>query len=157
MPKKIDIIHQILVKTRYTKTFQLNKTSYIIDIMIQICPKNQYRASRGKKVNIKKEFGEKIKKMRKRRNLTQEQLAEMIDISPRNLSGIEVGANFVKAETLEKILIALNTTTEELFSNSEIKENKELISGIIKDVKSIKNDNLKLRRVYKMIKFFVNE
>jgi len=108
-------------------------------------------------VNIKKEFGEKIKRMRKNRNLTQEQLAEMIDISPRNLSGIEVGANFVKAETLEKILIALNVTTEELFSNIEIKDNKELLADIIKDIKSVENDNSKLKRIYKMVKFFVNE
>lgn len=108
-------------------------------------------------MNIKKEFGEKIKRMRKNRNLTQEQLAEMIDISPRNLSGIEVGANFVKAETLEKILLALNTTTEELFSNMEIKDNKELLADIIKDIKSVENDNSKLKRIYKMVKFFVNE
>lgn len=108
-------------------------------------------------MNIKKEFGEKVKKMRKNRNLTQEQLAEMIDISPRNLSGIEVGANFVKAETLEKILIALNTTTEELFSNIEVKDNRELLADIIKDIKSIENDNSKLKRIYKMVKFFINE
>ena len=108
-------------------------------------------------MNIKKEFDEKIKKMQKNRNLTQEQLAEMIDISPRNLSGIEVGANFVKAETLEKILIALNTTTEELFSNIEVKDNRELLADIIKDIKSIENDNSKLKRIYKMVKFFINE
>ena len=108
-------------------------------------------------MNIKKEFGEKIKKMRKNRNLTQEQLAELIDISPRNLSGIEVGANFVKAETLEKILIALNITTEELFSNIEIKDNKELVADIIKYVKSIENNNSKLKCIYKMVKFFVSE
>lgn len=125
--------------------------------MFQVIEKNQYPLSRGTKVNIKKEFGEKIKRMRKNRNLTQEQLAEMIDISPRNLSGIEVGANFVKAETLEKILTALNTTTEELFSNIEIKDNKELLADIIKDIKSVENDNSKLKRIYKMVKFFVNE
>lgn len=108
-------------------------------------------------MNIKKEFGEKIKRMRKNRNLTQEQLAEMIDISPRNLSGIEVGANFIKAETLEKILAALNITLEELFSTSETKDNKELLADIIKDIQSVKNNNSKLKRIYKMVKFFVNE
>lgn len=108
-------------------------------------------------MNIKKEFGEKIKRMRKNRNLTQEQLAEMIDISPRNLSGIEVGANFIKAETLEKILYALNTSMEDMFSNVEIKDNKELLADIIKDIKSIENNNAKLKRIYKMVKFFVNE
>ena len=108
-------------------------------------------------MNIKKEFGEKIKRMRKNRNLTQEQLAEMIDISPRNLSGIEVGANFVKAETLEKILTALNASMEDLFSTVEMKNNKELLANIIRDIKTVENDNLKLKRIYKMVKFFINE
>ncbi len=125
--------------------------------MFQVCIKNRYSLSRGNDLNIKKEFGEKIKRMRKKRNLTQEQLAELIDISPRNLSGIEVGANFVKAETLEKILVALNITMEELFSNVEIKDNKELLADIIKDVKTIENDNSKLKRIYKMVKFLINE
>lgn len=106
-------------------------------------------------MNIKKEFGEKIKRMRKNRRLTQEQLAEMIDISPRNLSGIEVGANFVKAETLEKILIALNTTTEELFANEHLEDSKTLIKNIIKSIKSL--DRNKLERLYKIVKYFVNE
>ena len=108
-------------------------------------------------MNIKKEFGEKIKRMRKNRNLTQEQLAEMIDISPRNLSGIEVGANFIKAETLEKILNALDTSMEDLFSNVEIKNNKELLADIIKDLKKVENNDKKLKRIYKMVKFFINE
>ena len=35
-------------------------------------------------MNLKKELGEKIKRVRKQRNLTQEELAEMIEISPRS-------------------------------------------------------------------------
>ena len=42
-------------------------------------------------MDIKKELGEKIKRIRKQRGLTQEELAEMVDISPRSLSNIEVG------------------------------------------------------------------
>lgn len=53
-------------------------------------------------MNLKQELGEKIKRIRKNRGLTQEQLAELIDISSRNLSNIELGQNFPKAETLEK-------------------------------------------------------
>ena len=81
-------------------------------------------------MNIKKVFGEKVKRIRKKRNLTQEQLAELIDISPRNLSKIEVGACFVKAETLEKLLKALDISTEELFANEHIKESEELLNLI---------------------------
>ena len=108
-------------------------------------------------MNIKKEFGEKIKRMRKMRNLTQEQLAEMINISPRNLSGIEVGANFVKAETLEKILTALNTTTEELFANDNLKDSKILTEDIITRVKALEGDRKTLERIYKIVKFCTEE
>ena len=57
-------------------------------------------------MNIKKAFGEKVKRLRNKRRLTQEQLAEIIEISPKNLSKIEVGVSFVSSETLEKLLIA---------------------------------------------------
>ena len=58
-------------------------------------------------MDIKKTFGEKIKRLRKAKNLTQEQLAEMINIAPKNLSKIEVGTSFVTAETLDKLVVAL--------------------------------------------------
>lgn len=108
-------------------------------------------------MNIKKELGEKIKRMRKKRKLTQEQLAEMIDITPRNLSGIEVGANFVKAETLEKLLSALNITTEELFANDNLKEASVLTDEIINCVQNIKGNRAKLERIYKIVKFLSEE
>ena len=107
-------------------------------------------------MSVKKSFGEKIKRLRKKRNLTQEELAEMINIAPRNLSKIEVGANFVTAETLEKLLAALNVTTEELFANDHIKDTKELLSEIYNQLDSIKNDSSKLETVYKMVGFIVN-
>lgn len=54
----------------------------------------------------------------------------MIDISSRNLSNLEIGASFLKAETLEKLLIALNITTEELCANNHIKDGKALLADI---------------------------
>ena len=50
-------------------------------------------------MGIKKELGIKIKRMRAKRGLTQEKLAELVDISQRTLSGIENGENFCTAET----------------------------------------------------------
>lgn len=104
-------------------------------------------------MNIKKVLGEKIKRVRKERGFTQEQLAEMIDIAPRNMSKIEVGASFVSAETLEKLLVALNVTTEELFANDHIKEPKELLAEIYLQLEKIKDDQQRLETVYKMIEF----
>ena len=107
-------------------------------------------------MNVKKELVEKIKRLRKKRKLTQEELAEMINISPRNLSGIEVGANFIKADTLEKILVALDTTTEELFANNHLQDSDSLIKNMINDIKSVKENRLKLESLYRIIKSIVN-
>ena len=103
-------------------------------------------------MNIKKELGEKIKTIRKKRNLTQEQLAEKIDISSRNLSNIELGVNFPKAETLEKILKVLDITTEDLFANEHIKTTEELILQINTYISFIKNDYKTLQLVYKLLR-----
>lgn len=106
-------------------------------------------------MDVKKEFGEKLKRLRKSKNYTQEQLAEMIDIDPRNLSRIEVGLSFVKAETLEKILNALDITTEQLFSNDHIKNPEELLADIHKFLNIAQDDRTKLEKIHKMIRFIV--
>ena len=106
-------------------------------------------------MDVKKEFGEKLKRLRKSKNYTQEQLAEMIDIDPRNLSRIEVGLSFVKAETLEKILNALDITTEQLFSNDHIKNPEELLADIHKFLNIAQDDRTKLKKIHKMIRFIV--
>ena len=108
-------------------------------------------------MSVKKELGEKIERIRKKRKLTQEQLAEMIDISPSNLSGIELGTNFVKADTLEKILHALNVTTEEIFSNEHLRDNKILIKEIKDYLRIIEQDREKLEYSYKILKFIANK
>ena len=108
-------------------------------------------------MNIKKELGEKIKRVRKLRNLTQEELAEMIDISPRSLSNIEVGTSFVKSETLAKIIESLNISTEELFANNHIKTNHELLCEIDKFINKAKNDTKLLEKIYKILKCLVED
>lgn len=108
-------------------------------------------------MNIKRELGEKIKRMRKQKGLTQEQLAEIVDISSRNLSNIEVGANFPKAETLERLLTALNISTEELFANDHIKTNSELLEDINFYINSAKDDRKTLEKIYKILRDLVEE
>ena len=106
-------------------------------------------------MDIKKEVGEKIKRFRKKNGFTQEKLAEIVDISSRNLSNIELGISYPKPETLEKIVIALNMTTEELFSNDNLKTNDELLNDINKFISEAKTDRLKLEKVYKILKTLV--
>ena len=99
--------------------------------------------------DIKILLGKRIKELRKRRNLTQERLAEKMDIDQRNLSKIECGNNFITAETLAKIVTALNINPDELFNfnhhNNESMLREELLSGI--------NDNrIDIKLLYQIYK-----
>ncbi len=108
-------------------------------------------------MNIKKQLGKKIKRMRQKRGLTQEQLAEMVDISLRTMSGIEIGENFVTAETLERILKALETDLEELLAFEHIKKPDELLKNINMYIARLSTDKQKLEIAYKFLKALSTE
>lgn len=103
-------------------------------------------------MSIKNELGKKIKRMRIAKGYTQEKLAEVIDISQKALSSIEVGENFVKAETLDKILLAFDITAEELFSTNHLKEPDELLKMINKNIAQIGENSEKLEIIYNITK-----
>lgn len=108
-------------------------------------------------MGIKEELGKKIKRMRLNRGLTQEQLAEAVDVSQRTLSGIEIGENFVTAETLDKIIKALNTTTEELFATNHLRGQEVVLREINNSIKYIAKDPLKLDILYNVVKSLIKE
>lgn len=106
-------------------------------------------------MGIKHELGKKIKRMRIKRELTQEALSEAVNISQRTLSGIEIGENFVTAETLDRIVKALDTTCEELFKVNHLKSENELVDEICKSAKKLKD--IKLEIAYKVIKSLTDD
>ncbi len=59
-------------------------------------------------------IGEKISFLRKRKGLSQEQVAEMIGISPQGYGKIERNETDVQYSRLEAIAKAMNTTVEDL-------------------------------------------
>lgn len=64
---------------------------------------------------VEKEVGKRIQEYRKKRGLTQEELAEIIDISPHYLSALERGVYNIKLEILVSILNALDCSADEVF------------------------------------------
>lgn len=108
-------------------------------------------------MGIKEEFGKKIKRMRLNRGLTQEQLAEAIDVSQRTMSGIEIGENFVTAETFDKLVRALNTTSEELFATNHLRESNVILDEIQEGILSISENPLKLDILYNVLKALKKE
>ncbi len=55
-----------------------------------------------------------IKENRIKKNYTQEKLAELINISPRQLQRIEKNENKTKIETLKRLIDALQIPDEEI-------------------------------------------
>ena len=55
-----------------------------------------------------------IKEYRMKKNYTQEELAEMINISPRQLQRIEKNENKTKIETIRKIIKILEIPDQEI-------------------------------------------
>lgn len=60
-------------------------------------------------------FGKNIKFLREKIKISQEKLAEKMDVSKNTISDIENGKKFVHAKTLAKLANALNTEVYELF------------------------------------------
>jgi transcriptional regulator with XRE-family HTH domain len=54
-------------------------------------------------MDVKQIFGENLRYYRKKHRLSQEELSEKIDVSPKHLSGIERGLNFASSDVLERI------------------------------------------------------
>lgn len=71
-------------------------------------------------MNLK--FSEKLAALRKSKELTQEQLAEQLNVSRQSVSKWETGQAIPEAETLVELSRAFNVTVDYLLKPSEIDE-----------------------------------
>ena len=106
------------------------------------------------------EFKDKLKEIRKDRNLTQEQLAKQANISVRTIANYESGKREPNVEILFKICNALNIEIHDLFDNNDIAEiNKNKNSkidetySILKEIDTslLEIKNKELKRCYERI------
>ena len=68
-------------------------------------------------MNLDKEIiGKKIRQIRREKGLSQEELSEKIDISPRHMCTIENGNSFPSIETFIKIAKILDININEFFN-----------------------------------------
>ena len=86
---------------------------------------------------VQKIIGRRIQEIRKQRGLTQEHLAERVNISPHYLSALERGVYNIKLDLLVDILNILNCSADEVFldvvsSSSKIKASQlsEKLKGL---------------------------
>ena len=103
--------------------------------------------------DIKKNLGRNIKYYRNLRKLTQEELAERLDMNARSLSFIECGTNFITAQTLEKLCNILNVTPKQLFDFNYSQKSSGEIEKEIGTL--IKHHPEKLNDIYNILKGFL--
>lgn len=97
-------------------------------------------------MSIKKLLGKRLQELRKSKKLTQEQVAELIDIETVSLSNIENGKYFPSAENLDKLLNVLKINPSEIFYCEYNKSTKELITEM---TNAMKNDEKLAKLMYK--------
>ncbi len=106
------------------------------------------------KSNLRKLIGKKIQKFRKLVGLSQEALAERINLETNSLSKIETGTRFPSFATLEKLSYYLNRKYSDFFDFENNEETCSTIQSIIVELKNM-NEN-EQNFVLNFIKFYQN-
>lgn len=83
-----------------------------------------------------KAIGKRIKIARIKADLTQERLAEMVEISPTHMSNIETGTTRVSLTAIVSLANALSVTVDDLLCDSVVKAKVQFE----KDIASILTD-----------------
>ncbi len=94
-------------------------------------------------------LGERIRKARKQRHLTQEQLAEECNLSTAHIGHIERGTRALSIESLITISEVLNVSTDYLLLDISNSTDKKL-SNILTAIDTVNND--KYNKLYSVVK-----
>lgn len=103
-------------------------------------------------MNLKENLGKNIQKYRKLNNITQEKLAEIIDVEINSISSIERGKYFPSPDNLVKLSNALNVSLSDLFLFKENFSCEDYEKEIISSLNLLKNDKTKLCAINSFIK-----
>ena len=104
-------------------------------------------------LNVKKIFGYNVKYYRKKMGLSQEQLSEILEISPNHLSVIETGGKFVTSRLLEKMVFVFKIPPSLLFY-SPLLQNPNVTSKQISQIIKEELENAQICITSKIEKFF---
>ena len=121
-------------------TFEEHQKINIIDINYQ----KRYQMS-----GLQKQFGARVKELRKKKGYTQEHLAEILGIGVKTIKKIETGNSFPSTETLENLIRALNVSTVEIFDFEHLQPTENLKDLTIQMIDSNPD---KISDIYKIVK-----
>lgn len=105
-------------------------------------------------MNIKKDFGLRIKELRNKKGITQYQLAEMVGIDPKHMSHIETGRSFPKADLIEKFAQALDVDYTELFKTEHFGVREVILEKLHNYLENATDNELQV--IYKLVSGYMN-
>lgn len=100
----------------------------------------------------KQEFGTKISELRRLKNISQTEFAEMIDISVSALSKIERGVNSPRVITAEAMAEHLDIPLGRLLSSNTVINKQDYIDEIIEQIS--KMDDCDIESIIEFIKYY---
>lgn len=100
-------------------------------------------------------LGRRIRELRKARGLSQERLAEQIDIEPRNLTRIESGKGYPTFDRLDAIGKALGVELKAFFQFDHLQNVDERTEEIVEMVRRLSERDQ--RRIFKMIRIMLDD
>ena len=103
--------------------------------------------------NIKILFGRKIKEYRKKKGLTQAQLAEGVGVDDKHISCIESGKNFPSADLISRLALFLEVEPKNFFEFYYLQKPENLKEDIDRMLEKLSADELSL--THKFIRNFL--
>ena len=106
-------------------------------------------------MQLKKELGKNIQKFRKLNEITQEKLAEKVNVEINSISSIETRKYFPSPDNIVKIAEALNVSIKDLFNFKEDYSCEDYIHQINTFLNLIKDDKSKLSSISAYIQMII--
>lgn len=100
-------------------------------------------------MKIKKLLGKRIQEIRKSKKITQELLAENVEVDVSSISNIENGKYFPTADNLDKIMQTLSVEPQDLFNFVHLNDTDLIIEEMLT---SMQEDERLLKLMYKFYK-----
>ena len=102
--------------------------------------------------DLKAKFGKRVKLIRQKKKLSQEELAEKIDIAVTNMGKIVRGESFVTASTLEKLADVLEVKVQEFFRFEDFVS----VDEMKKELNLDKMSDDEIKQLFRFYKLFIN-
>lgn len=100
-------------------------------------------------------IGERLKKARKNKHMTQEELSEKLDMSVAFLSRIECGSSFISLKRLDQICEILGITKGSILDGASVNSKDYLNKDFSELLSNCSQDKYKL--IYNIAKVIVEE